>query len=193
MAGHIESSGNVTWRTPGSLVVSIRDFFDGEIDLDPCAAPDDIPIAEKNIRLPEDGLAANWGLNRTFCNPPFGTNYVKGTECISASQYRDLLEPDAVHWRKQTISQWVEKADTEHRCNGTDVVMLIPAAVETIWWQQIIFPSDGAAGVCLMRGRVKFIGAAAHAPMATALVYFGERQRRFRGHFQTLGYCLVMP
>lgn len=195
MAGHIQSAGNATWRTPGAIVGTVRAFYRGSIDLDPAASSDPADhLASGNISLPADGLNQEWGPKRVFVNPPFGTTFVKGSECITGRELKERVEAGEAkdfEWRKQNVAQWVEKAEVEQRINDAEVIILLPAAVDTQWWQASILQHAGS--VCLICGRVKFVGAAAHAPMATALVYFGERGRRFRTFFEKTGHCLVQP
>lgn len=58
-----------TWLTPPSIIDAL-----GPFDLDPCAAPSPRPwpTAHRHIELPVDGLAADWGDDRVWCNPPYG-------------------------------------------------------------------------------------------------------------------------
>ena len=68
---------NETWLTPLAILNEL-----GSFDLDPCAAPSPRPwsTAARHIELPEDGLAANWGEGRIWCNPPYGRNIGKWLE-----------------------------------------------------------------------------------------------------------------
>lgn len=187
MAGHIASAGSADWRTPERILEPVREFF-GEIDLDPCASVRGGIGARKDLILPADGLATKWH-GKVFVNPPFGTTWVKGTHCFTAKEYRerDLQSDDPPKWRKQTVSQWVVKAYEHDGEEDAETILLLPAAVDTKWWQQLILPD--APAVCFIAGRLRFTGAPGPAPMATALVYFGERVRRFRKTFAGLGYC----
>ena len=180
MSGHIASSSKVDWTTPANIVGIVRAFYDGAIAMDPCAGV--VDLATFNIRLPVDGLEYPW-IDRVYCNPPFGTTYVKDTDVLTPKQWRAAGLPPG--YRRQTLSQWIDKAD---RFQGQSI-LLIPAAVDTKWWQGAIFQHAG--GVCFIRGRVAFGGGApGPAPMACALVYFGERERRFRDFFSPLGWCV---
>lgn len=64
------AAGTATWLTPPSILEAL-----GPFDLDPCAAPSPRPwpTAMRHIELPTDGLAADWGTDRVFCNPPYGS------------------------------------------------------------------------------------------------------------------------
>ncbi len=57
------------WLTPPEIVKAL-----GPFDLDPCAAPAPRPwdTAALHITLPHDGLAAEWGSDFVWCNPPYG-------------------------------------------------------------------------------------------------------------------------
>ena len=68
------------------------------------------------------------------------------------------------------LAAWVEKALESQ--SAAETIMLLPAAVDTRHWQRLIFPN--AAGICWVRGRLKFLGATASAPMACALVWFSQ-------------------
>ena len=195
MAGRIASAATTEWRTPGAIIGMIRAFFRRDIDLDPCGTAGH-EIAGKTVLLPKDGLALEWGNFETvFVNPPFGTSYVKLWECITPKELKRRClagETKDYEWRKQTLGMWVEKAEISSRVGGSQVVMLIPAAVDTAWWQGIILPR--AAGICFIKGRVKFDGnSKGPATMPCALVYFGEAGRRFRVTFKELGRCLWLP
>ena len=195
MAGHIASAGSTDWTTPPAIIGQCRAFFRRGIDLDPCAQAKD-QIASTNIVLPKDGLKEPWTNAETvFVNPPYGTSYVKLWECITGKELKRRIEAGETkdyEWRVQKLSMWVEKAWQTHCIALNQVIQLIPAAVDTAWWQQIILPR--AAGVCFIRGRVKFGGGAkGPATMPCALVYFGERGRVFRVMFQEVGQCLLLP
>lgn len=57
------------WLTPPSIIKSLGDF-----DLDPCS-PINRPwdTAKKHFNVNDDGLAQNWGGQRVWCNPPYGS------------------------------------------------------------------------------------------------------------------------
>jgi len=61
----------VTWLTPRFILDAL-----GPFDLDPCAAPEPRPwpTATRHIALPQDGLAAPWGSDRVYLNPPYGAD-----------------------------------------------------------------------------------------------------------------------
>lgn len=95
------------WSTP-------QDFFDGlneefHFDLDPCADETNHKC-EKYFTKEDDGLSQNWGGNRVFCNPPYGSE----------------------------IGKWVEKSYREGCKDNTLVVMLIPARTDTRYFHDYI-------------------------------------------------------
>lgn len=185
MAGHIASSGAVTWQTPESTLKPVREFFDGEIALDPCAGA--IPIAKTNWRLPEmDGLTQTWGEHKTvYVNSPFGRYWWDAEgRCTPGA-------PPNAYYNKASIADWVYKCHYETKNSSLVVIQLLPAAVDTKHWQEIIFPHANA--VCFIRGRLKFVGATASAPMACALVQWGSQEHHstewFEEVFSKTGKC----
>ena len=73
----------------------------------------------------DDGLAQPWS-GRVWVNPPYSQPRV-----------------------------WVERAVKAVRTEGCRVVMLLPGAVDTNWFHDLVLPN---ADVIFMRGRVRFIG-----------------------------------
>lgn len=188
MAGHIASAGKSDWRTPERILEPVRSLFKYGIHLDPCASSLKGIGAEVDYMLPANGLEKPWD-GTVFVNPPFGTTWVKGSECLTPKEVKARIaagkhEPT---WREQKLSQWVEKAWGHYLDGDAETVLLLPAAVDTKWWQNLILPC--AAGICFIEGRVRFEGAAQGAPMACALVYFGDLGPRFKRVFATLGFC----
>lgn len=161
MAGHIATAARTDWCTPKVVLDPVRAFFSGRIDLDPCGNKDSLVDARSSCWGPGDlggdGLERNWE-GSVYCNPPFGAG----------------------------LDRWIHKAayDATNLCR-CEVVMLIPASVDTRAWQEVILPT--AAAVCFWRGRIRFVGAKAAAPMACALVYWGPRAQRFEATFEKHG------
>jgi hypothetical protein len=211
--GHIAESGSVDWRTPSKIVEPSRAALGGRIDLDPCSTSGSLVKARHEFLLSrrEDGLGLSWthphelakdfpyhdGLGTrvsVYVNPPYGRCYLNRTtfEVLTQREFRERF-PDVLQrkhltrdraWTVSDIGDWVEKAYREHQA-GADVVMLIPAAVDTAHWQDVIFPH--AKAICYLRGRVRFEGAAQGAPMACATVYFGADPLGFMRAFHHLG------
>lgn len=87
-----------------------------------------------------DGLAQEWG-GTVWCNPPYG----------------------------RQIGDWVRKAAEEAE-RGAVVVALVPARVDTKWWNNYAMR---ATEVYFFKGRIKFEGGAPHsAPFPSALLVF---------------------
>lgn len=151
--------------TPTWIIDGVLEVFGGEIDLDPCWHTASKVPAETRLTAEDDGLTRSWSEHhRIYINPPYGRG----------------------------IAQWAVKALETHRCWGSEVIMLIPAAVDTRHWQDIIFPSG--ASVCFLRGRLRFMGtdgqATGPAPMACALVYWGRYRQRLEAAFWMRGFCV---
>ncbi len=183
MAGHIQTSKSVDWCTPASILNPIKAMW-GEIVLDPCSNGNSIVKAQNEIKLPTDSLSVDWTKyltdedvnhpNSIFINPPYGRDKKRGT----------------------SIYNWIEKAYstyTSSKAEFTEVMMLIPAAVDTRAWQNIIFPSlkSTYARVCFLKGRVKFVNAPTGCPMAMALVYWGSSYTdNFGETFKNMGHIV---
>jgi phage N-6-adenine-methyltransferase len=88
----------------------------------------------------EDGLCQVW-TGKVFMNPPYG----------------------------RAIGQWVRKAWQESQ-NGTLVVCLLPARVDTRWWHE--YAKKGH--VYFLQGRLKFGPSLNSAPFPSAIVTFGK-------------------
>ena len=165
MAGHIASAKSVDWATPPHIVRAAHETFGGPPDLDPCSNPKSIVGARRAIQLPEDGLKADWSRARScLLNPPYGRG----------------------------IEFWVERAVKAWRDHGTSILLLVPAAVDTRYWQRFVATADA---VTFLRGRLRFIGAPACAPFASAVAFWagpggGARREllaRYRVAFGELG------
>jgi len=81
------------------------------------------------------------------------------------------------------LAKWVGKClETQRR---TQIILLLPAAVDTEVWHESVW--KWAPRVCFFKGRLRFLGAKASAPMACAAAYFGFRPDLFEAAFQPLG------
>jgi site-specific DNA-methyltransferase (adenine-specific) len=110
--------------------------------LDPCCTSETAKC--KRFFTPEDdGLSKSWADERVFLNPPYAE-----------------------------VKRWVKKAYLEARDNGTLVVCLIPARVDTDWWHSFIAK---ATEVRFPKGRLRFVGAESSAPFPVAIVIFRPR------------------
>jgi phage N-6-adenine-methyltransferase len=120
-----------------------QDFYDKlnrvfRFSLDVCALPDNAKCA---IYYTPDsnGLEQEWN-GVCWMNPPYG----------------------------REISAWVEKAYRSAKENGTTVVCLLPARVDTRWWHDYCAKGE----VYFVKGRLKFGGSANSAPFPNAVVVF---------------------
>ena len=95
-----------------------------------------------------DGLRQKW-TGVCWCNPPYG----------------------------KEIHRWVQKA-FESSLFGTTVVCLLPARVDTRWWQNYVMP---AAEIRYLPGRLKFVGGEDRAPFPSAVVIFSAREGHDEG------------
>jgi phage N-6-adenine-methyltransferase len=162
MAGHIATAARTDWATPQHIVDAVRSSFGGCIALDPCSNPTAVVCAEKEVRLPEDGLAVDWNQYATvYCNPPFG----KGIEA------------------------WIRKAGDAAEY-GSSVIVLIPAAVSAHYWHELVVAR--AKAICFVRGRLRFIGAPSTAPFPTAMVFYGSNPVLFMHAFRKLGWTFFI-
>ncbi len=84
------------------------------------------------------------------------------------------------------LRNWCDKAAIA----PGEVIMLIPAAVDTKHWQEVIFKT--AAAVCFIKGRITFQGATAPAPMACVLIYWGKHRAKFRHRLSILGKVMFI-
>ncbi len=87
----------------------------------------------------DDGLAQSWEGERVFCNPPYSQ-----------------------------ISLWAHKFASEAK-NASLIVALVPARVDTRWWQDYVAKADL---VHFIRGRLRFGDSKNSAPFPSALAFW---------------------
>lgn len=92
----------------------------------------------------DDGLTQSWEGERVFCNPPYSQ-----------------------------ISLWAHKFAFEAK-NASLIVALIPARVDTRWWQDHIAKADL---VHFIRGRLRFGDSKNSAPFPSALAFWFGLER----------------
>jgi len=116
------SSKNVHCGTPLNLFTTLDAEF--HFGLDPCGRADRLLKRDDDMRTflgpeDEDGLKAPWKDHlrlhgqhppAVFMNPPYG----------------------------RAIGRWLEKARHEHFKNGLTVACLLPARVDTAWFQDLV-------------------------------------------------------
>jgi len=162
------SSAKEDWCTPPKIVEVLNKI--GPIGLDPCSNSGSIIPSKYSFTLPSDGLKVDWAY-------------------YAADGFTFVNPP---YGSKQ--KDWVTKA-VEEAAKGAFVVMLVPARPDTKMWHNQIL---GRASVCLVRGRITFIGAANGAPFPTALIAFSnnpDELRRFELACTGLGtvICVTSP
>lgn len=171
-AGRNINSLSQSWGTPIKYAVAIRRFFDGTIHLDPCSNKYSIIEAEVEYALPHsDGLKMSWDYPSIFVNPPYGRDKEMGT----------------------SIRDWLAKCAATNENHGSEVIALVPVAVNTSHWKRYVFTK--AVSICFLYDtRLRFlengVDTGKGAPMACSLVYWGNRQARFYEHF--IGYGAVV-
>lgn len=113
------------WETPQDLFNRLNDEFHFTLD----AAASDL-----NHKLPhyytekEDGLAQDWGGERVFCNPPYGS---------------------------RETGLWTEKCWREAQKPDTLVVLLIPARTDRKSFHDFIYNKPNVA-IRFLKGRLQF-------------------------------------
>ncbi|WP_165177397.1 DNA N-6-adenine-methyltransferase [Desulfovibrio sp. ZJ369] len=126
------SSVSSEWATPQWLFDALNERF--FFTLDPCCTADTAKCPKFYTRT-DDGLAHSWAGERVFMNPPYGRG-------------------------DNGIEPWVRKARRE-AAGGALVVGLLPARVDTEWWQENV---QGHADVRFLRGRVHFVPPPGYIP-----------------------------
>ncbi len=168
-AGRKVITDNKDWGTPPKYVVAVKAFFDGQIDLDPCSNDWSVVKARVEYRLPkQDGLKESWNYKKIFVNPPYGRDQLRGTG----------------------IKSWIHRCEMAHKTHTSEVLALVPVAVNTAHWKQFIFGK--ARSVCFLADtRLKFLvngtDGGKGAPMACCMVYWGTDHERFRKVFRKYG------
>lgn len=166
-AGRTVNSSSRDWGTPEKYVTAVR-FVLGRIDLDPCSNRYSIVNAEVEYRLPTDGLKESWAYRTIYVNPPYGTDRTRAT----------------------SIRDWLQRCAEAHQAHQSEVLALVPVAPNTRHWKESVW--GAARGLCfladtrlrfLVRGKDRGKG----APMACAMVYWGQNFTLFREVFSAHG------
>jgi hypothetical protein len=157
------------WCTPKKYVDAIKEFFGGYVDLDPCSNQYSIVKARTEYQLPEkDGLKESWNYPTIYVNPPYGLNKE----------------------RRTSIKDWIKLCAHAHQKHDSEVLALIPVAVNTRHWKEYIFGK--ANSICFLADtRLKFVinrdSSNKGAPMACAMVYWGKNSTKFYEIFSRFG------
>lgn len=168
-AGRRINSQNQNWGTPPKYISAIKDFFGGDIDLDPCSNQHSVVYAKTEYCLPfHDGLRESWNFRRIFVNPPYGADRDRGTRII----------------------HWLSRCADAHRRFSSEVLALVPVASNTLHWKRYVFPQATAIAF-LYDTRLKFLvdgsDGGKGAPMSCAIVYWGVKFELFRENFAKFG------
>jgi hypothetical protein len=168
-AGRKIVTDNKDWGTPPKYVHAVREFFGGEIDLDPCSNQWSIVKATLEYRLPEhDGLKESWNFARIYVNPPYGLDRKTGSG----------------------IRNWLYRCAYAHKTYGAEVLALVPVATNTGHWKKYVFGK--ARSICFLYDtRLKFLedgrDGGKGAPMSCAMLYWGANHERFAEVFHKFG------
>jgi hypothetical protein len=168
-AGRMINTLSQEWGTPHKYVDAVKDFFKGDIDLDPCSNDHSIVNALLEYRLPEhDGLRESWNFKRIYVNPPYGIDKERGTK----------------------IKHWLYRCAEAHKTHGSEVLALVPVATNTGHWKNYVFGRATAVSF-LYDTRLKFLvdgrDEGKGAPMSCAMVYWGKQYERFYDIFIQYG------
>ena len=160
-AGRKINSQSQDWCTPPKYVEAVKNVFGGRIDLDPCSSVHSIVEARVEYLLPGiDGLKASWNFPTIYVNPPYGVDRVRGT----------------------SIKKWLARCAEAHKSYGSEVIALVPVAVNTGHWKTSVF--GNAKAICFLYDtRLKFLEGGQlggkGAPMACAAIYWGTHYQNF--------------
>ena len=119
------SSDKNYWETPQDLFDALHAEFDFTLD---AAASDENHKLPKYYTIQSDGLSQDWGGERVFCNPPYGS--------------------------KET-GLWTEKCWIEAQKPNTVCVLLIPARTDRKSFHQYIYNQPNVE-IRFLPGRLKF-------------------------------------
>lgn len=141
------SSSKDEWGTPQPFFDYLNEVF--RFSLDPCAHNADIAKVSRFITPEENGLEVDWTGHRSFVNPPYS---------------------DVSTWVRKCYETKLNAAD-----NGrTKVVALVTARTDTKWWHDYAMM---ATRIMLVKGRIKFQGAANGAPFPSAVLVYDSAFR----------------
>lgn len=168
-AGRTVNTISLDWGTPQKYVDAVKEFFDGDIDLDPCSNEYSIVNALTEYRLPEqDGLRESWNFRRIYVNPPYGTDKERGTR----------------------IKNWLYRCVEAHKKNKSEVLALVPVATNTGHWKNYIFGRATAVSF-LYDTRLRFLVGGKDegkgAPMSCSMIYWGKNYDKFFEIFMQFG------
>jgi site-specific DNA-methyltransferase (adenine-specific) len=130
------SSRSWEWETPQWLFDALHRIHGFTLDV--CATPENAKC-DRYYTLERDGLKQPWGPNETiWMNPPYG----------------------------RQIGRWVARAHAAAMHEGSRVVCLLPARVETAWFADYCMRHT----ILFIRGRLRFGRSENSAPFPSCIV-----------------------
>lgn len=159
------STGNNEWYTPNYVVNWAEERF-GKFEHDVAATAINSVVLNSYYDEESNGLQQPWE-GHVWCNPPY-SKVGKKTEGGTS------------------ITDWLEKA-VDAASKGARVTMLIPARVDTNWWQDNV---PYAHAVLFIRGRIKFGGCKDPAPFPSAMLHFTKESVQLK-HFNDHAYRVM--
>lgn len=117
-------------------------------------------------------------------------------ELVSTEQWKSMDKAQRSTYLTSSIYDWVSKSYTVASDYDRNVMMVIPAAVDTSHWHDFIWPASRL--ICFLKGRVKFTlpgKAAQSSTVPTAVVLFSKDPKiinAFWVNFEDLGK-VVLP
>ena len=160
-AGRNINTLSQSWGTPHKYVKAVKEVFGGHIDLDPCSNEYSIVKAKVEYTLPKhDGLKESWNYPTIYVNPPYGIDKERGT----------------------TIKSWIARCADAYEEYNSEVLALVPIAANTVHWKKYVFTK--ARAICFLYDtRLRFLenrkDSGKGAPMACAMIYWGDNYDRF--------------
>lgn len=164
-AGRKINTSSQSWCTPHKYVEAVEMVFGGKTHLDPCSNQHSVVHALVEYVLPKrDGLKETWNHETIYVNPPYGIDKERGT----------------------SIKHWLARCAAAHEEHGSEVIALVPVAVNTGHWKKYVFTK--AQSVCFLYDtRLRFLengqDTGKGAPMACAMIYWGKNPQRFYSVF----------
>ena len=168
-AGRKINTKSIEWGTPHKYVNAVKNMFDGSIHLDPCSNKWSIVEAKTTFMLPDqDGLNEDWNYNTIYVNPPYGFDRARNT----------------------SIKHWLRKIVQTRDQYQSEILALIPVATNTGHWKEYVWAK--ATAICFLYDtRLKFlengIDKGKGAPMACAMIYWGDNYDKFFSIFLEFG------
>jgi len=165
----IDKACNETvWLTPDILLKPVRDFFGGDIPLDPATQASNPTNAKIFFTKDDNGLEQPWDFP-VFVNPPYG----------------------------KIIQDWCSKIHQEAvRMPARPILALLPCGSGrpgTRYWQRDIFQKHLNI-ICYVKGRINFMNASKQVIKGNTypshILGFNVDTKKFIDHFQHLGKVL---